>query len=546
VGIGCAAIVLTFSLHGQTFPFPQHAVYAPGVIKPSNVTQASMDNTVSNFWYTWKGRYLKAASTGGYYVYYNYENPTALEATVSEAHGYGMVLAAYMAGADPQARTYVDGLYGYYTNHPSGINPRLMSWQQDTNFNNIGGNDSATDGDLDIAYGLLLAHQQWGSAGSVNYFSAATNIIYAIMQSEVNQTQWTLRFGDWATSGTSHGYGYSTATRASDFMLEHLLVFFEATGDGRWTNVYNRSVGVINTLYTNYSPSTGLIPDFVVLSNSIYQPAPADFLEDSTDGQYGYNSCRTPWRFATEYILTGDTGPLTELRKLNGWVKTKTGSNPNNVYPGYTLGGTALDTSYTDSSFTSPFGVSAMTDSTNQAWLNSLWTWCVNGGINGNDGYFGNSIKLQSMLVISGNWWRPAFFIGDSDGDRIPDAWMRQFFGHPTGLASDQSRVTEDADSDGFANRSEYLAGTNPTNAISNLRILSVRASGVDNILSWTTAPGNRYRVQAAAGLLPTNTFADISPAITASGAAEGSTNYLDSGGLTNKGHGFYRIRIDH
>src|SRR6266404_3251420 len=113
----CAVFLLLAcaGLRAQRFPFPQHFSYVPGVIKPNNVSQSSMDNTVSNFWFTWKSRYLKTASTGGYYVYYNYERPTNQAATVSEAHGYGMVLSAYMAGADPQARTYVDGLYRYYT-----------------------------------------------------------------------------------------------------------------------------------------------------------------------------------------------------------------------------------------------------------------------------------------------------------------------------------------------------------------------------------------------------------------------------------------------
>src|SRR6266404_189168 len=116
IAFSFAAVMLVGSpTHAQQFPFPQHAGYAAGTIKPSNATQASMDNTVSNFWYSWKGRYLKTASTGGYYVYYNYEDPSNQAATVSEAHGYGMVLSAYMAGADPQARTYVDGLYRYYT-----------------------------------------------------------------------------------------------------------------------------------------------------------------------------------------------------------------------------------------------------------------------------------------------------------------------------------------------------------------------------------------------------------------------------------------------
>src|SRR5437868_426366 len=95
----------------QTFPFPQHVTYAAG-IKPTNVTQSSMDSTVASFWNTWKGRYLKTASTGGYYVAYNIEGQgEAGAATVSEAHGYGMVLVAYMAGSDTNAKLYFDGLY---------------------------------------------------------------------------------------------------------------------------------------------------------------------------------------------------------------------------------------------------------------------------------------------------------------------------------------------------------------------------------------------------------------------------------------------------
>ena len=37
--------------------------------------------------------------------------------------------------------------------------------------------DSATDGDLDIAYSLLLAHKQWGSNGTVNYLKEAQDMI---------------------------------------------------------------------------------------------------------------------------------------------------------------------------------------------------------------------------------------------------------------------------------------------------------------------------------------------------------------------------------
>jgi len=50
--------------------------------------------------------------------------------------------------------------------------------------------------------------------------------------------------------------------------------------------------------------------------------------------------------------------------------------------------------------------VSAMVASTNQTWLNNLWNYMKTVNIN-RDGYYGNSIKLLSLIVISGNWWAP-------------------------------------------------------------------------------------------------------------------------------------------
>ncbi|CDN41863.1 hypothetical protein BN871_AN_00240 [Paenibacillus sp. P22] len=43
-----------------------------------------------------------------------------------------------------------------------------------------------------------------------------------------------------------------------------------------------------------------------------------------------------------------------------------------------------------------------MTDSSNQAWLNSVWTKTAGSAA---EGYYEDSIKLFSMIVMSGNWW---------------------------------------------------------------------------------------------------------------------------------------------
>jgi hypothetical protein len=59
----------------------------------------------------------------------------------------------------------------------------------------------------------------------------------------------------------------------------------------------------------------------------------------------------------------------------------------------------------------------------------------------------------------------------DADGDHIPDFWMVQHFGHTNALAADLSLATDDADGDNMPNLAEYLAGTDPRDRTSYLRV---------------------------------------------------------------------------
>ena len=45
-----------------------------------------------------------------------------------------------------------------------------------------GRTSSATDGDMDIAYSLLLADKQWGSDGEIDYLKQGKKVIDAIME----------------------------------------------------------------------------------------------------------------------------------------------------------------------------------------------------------------------------------------------------------------------------------------------------------------------------------------------------------------------------
>ncbi|HVM97299.1 MAG TPA: hypothetical protein VMT89_12975, partial [Candidatus Acidoferrales bacterium] len=61
---------------------------------------------------------------------------------------------------------------------------------------------------------------------------------------------------------------------------------------------------------------------------------------------------------------------------------------------------------YLSMAFVAPLGVGAMVDASNQTWLNALWDLVVNQPLS-SGGYYENTLKLLSMIVMSGNWWAP-------------------------------------------------------------------------------------------------------------------------------------------
>lgn len=402
------------SVDGVTYPFPAHNTYFSGVIKPNNVTQTQMDQTVEARYNEWKQAYVavRPKFPNQSYISYNQDHSSepSNAVSVSEGTGYGMIIAAFMAGYDPQAQTLFDSLFHFYQAFPSVITPSLMGWQQILKNGNIiynpaGGDDSATDGDIDIAFALLLADQQWGSEGSIDYLSRAKEMMTGILAGDVNEDLSVLKLGDWAQEDDEDDPNIDKATRPSDFALNQLRNFSASSGDPEWNFVINKTYGIINQLFKDYSPSTGLLPDFAEYVNGAYIPARTEFLENEEDGYYSWNACRTPWRIATDYILSGDNRAFNQLTKLNSWIRTKTGNDPWEIKSGYKLDGKPLVT-YGDLAFSTPFAVSAMISSINQTWLNQLWA-ATSAEPTDESNYFNNSVRLLSLIVISGNWWTP-------------------------------------------------------------------------------------------------------------------------------------------
>ncbi len=365
-------------------PFPQSANTHGHGLKPDNLSPAQLDAAITNFWFAWKHKYLLPSKKipGAFKVNFDRKGTT-----VSEAMGYGMLLSVYLAGADADARKIFDGLNQFRKSHPSKIDPALMCWKIPASEKTVR-DDCATDGDLDMAFALLLAHRQWGDA---TYFAEATNYLSAIAATLV-RADFSLRLGDWNQAPGQ--------TRPSDFMPAHFRSFFAATQNGIWTNVENQCYAILEQLQTNAAPATGLIPDFALESAGAWKPAPAKFLEDANDGAYFYNSCRVPWRIGWAAWATGDERAHRILARFMTWT-VKQGSTPENFRAGYALDGANLDgNDYATACFISPTGVAAMATA-NQAWLNQAADYAAKH----REKYYEDSVSLLSLLVMSGNAW---------------------------------------------------------------------------------------------------------------------------------------------
>ncbi|MEV7005829.1 glycosyl hydrolase family 8 [Streptosporangium sp. NPDC051022] len=374
----------------MSVPFGGHTIpYAAGTLRPSG-EPAALDRTVVEAYERWKAAFVRNRC-GSFQVI----SPDADHPHVAEAQGYGMVITATMAGADPDARKIFDGLVDYVLAHPSTGNPDLLAAEQNTSCKSVNGGDSATDGDLDVAYGLLLADRQWGGSGRHDYRRLAVRHIAAIKASEVDPDTHLLTLGDWATPDDP----LHRLSRSSDWMIDRFRAFEKATGDADWATIRTAHQDLIAALQKRHD--TGLLPDFVRDG----KPAKGKVLEDKHDGAYFWNALRDPWRIGDDAVTGGDPRSIAAARKLTAWIRSTTGGDPGRITAGYELDGTPIGEEG-EPAFIAPFAVAALAEPSAQTWLDALWKTMASTTF-GSDDYFAASVQLQAMITVSGNRWTP-------------------------------------------------------------------------------------------------------------------------------------------
>ena len=100
---------------------------------------------------------------------------------------------------------------------------------------------------------------------------------------------------------------------------------------------------------------------------------------------------------------------------------------------------------------------------------------------------------VTNLLNRSGVFSTSAYLTvqADGDGDRLPDDWESAYGLNPASAGD----ATLDRDGDGVSNQDEYLAGTNPADPLSYLKIDAIRADH-PTTLEFFAVSNKTYTVQ--------------------------------------------------
>ena len=157
---------------------------------------------------------------------------------------------------------------------------------------------------------------------------------------------------------------------------------------------------------------------------------------------------------------------------------------------------------------------------------------CINAGSNA---YAPAGPDLDGNPRIVGGTVDMGAYEFQSPQSLISYAWLQQY-----GLPTDGSADVTDADGDGLNNWQEWRAGTNPTNALSVLRLLSPASGASGVIVSWQSVGGLNYFLERGTDLGAQPPFLPLATNIV---GQPGTTTFTDTNAV-GAGPFFYRVGV--
>ncbi|MEO1441912.1 MAG: glycosyl hydrolase family 8, partial [Chloroflexota bacterium] len=321
-------------------------------------TQAIAYNpeTVVAAWDDWKDKYITAWDAGPaprLRVLGGVSDYT----TVSEGQAYGILFASVF---DDQQT--LDGLWLFAADHQTSTG--LMHWHIHKH-GEVFGTGAATDGDLDMAIGMVTACKKvrdgvWqASPHGLDYCAIATDIITALYAFTIDHPgagpaggldnnfgnelipgdQWNMR-GDYPDGIVNLSY----------FSPGYFRVFAAFTGDDRWYDVIERNYALVNVSQAIPGNCSDLVPNWSTYDG---RPQYVDWQPRQYE-QWSYDAVRFAWRVAVDKYWFDDAEASQTMNEIGGFFSSV---GVHNVRAEYRLDGTAVK-EYTNPVFISAAAVS--------------------------------------------------------------------------------------------------------------------------------------------------------------------------------------------
>jgi endo-1,4-beta-D-glucanase Y len=375
----------TIEQPGAKHPFPQHSFG-----KFCGHPLAADDNAVITAYKTWKNVTVTSDGAGGFLRVKKPDSGAIIGSTASEGIGYGMILAVYF-GDQP----LFDGLWRYEQLHLDDNG--LMNWDIGPDgVTSSGGMGAATDGDVDMAWALVMADRQWGGQGTLAkpYLDYAKELIGLIWEHEVDHKR-----GEMLMAGDK--WGDVDVTNPSYFAPAYFRVFGKVTGQTEnWNKVIDANYAILAKSLNAASgnANNGLAPAWCDSSGKpveAFAGAPTHFQNDAT---------RVPFRVGQDYCYFGEPRAKQYLALINSFYS---GVGVANIVDGYALDGTPRPERAVGglqaASFVGPAGVAGMSDAAFQTLVDQAYAALATQGLTAGTIYYQKSWTALSLLMLTGN-----------------------------------------------------------------------------------------------------------------------------------------------
>ncbi|HOS84948.1 MAG TPA: glycosyl hydrolase family 8, partial [Bacteroidales bacterium] len=407
--VAMISLFVTAGFAQRNYPFPQNYKYPYGNI----YTGTDVQTKIQSLYNAWKTTYyVEGTMTGGSQsgkpaARIKFQQPGQDgSTTVSEGIAYGMLIFVYMDNATNSTQDEFNRLWTYYQGNANGNG--FMNWKVSGFTGQLapgtGNANGATDADIDVANALLMAHKQWGSAGAVNYLTAARTLINAIYTFEVDGNK-LLKPGDAFNDYANPCYYITNSTT----LFGKVEVDQGWNGTDRWQAVNTACYALMKA---SRNATTGLVPDWCHNGvNGAYAAPISGIIGDKFESYFLYDAIRIPWRMAHAYAWYGHADAKDVASKITTWVQGAH-SDPATIWDGYLLNGNVFNNPTGNPNFATlgknhnpcfsgGLSVGATVDNAFSSYMSKCWT---EGSKTDNYGaYYTHTTQLLYMLFLTGN-----------------------------------------------------------------------------------------------------------------------------------------------